>query len=86
MPLFQPWAAAKAKEYASRPGDDPRSQCLPTGVSRMHALDLVKFVQTPGLLLAVIEGASPAVRQIFLDGRAHPDNVQPTWMGHSSGH
>jgi hypothetical protein len=85
VPPFQPWAAAEAKDRANRLGDDPRARCLPTGVSRMHGLDLVKFVQTPGLLLALIEGASPAVRQIFLDGRKHPDNLQPTWMGHSIG-
>ena len=85
VPPFQPWAADVAKKYADRPGDDPRARCLPTGVTRMHALDLVKFVQTPKLLLALIEGASPAVRQIFLDGRSHPANLQPTWMGHSIG-
>ena len=85
VPPYQPWAAEAAKKYAARPGDDPRAQCLPSGVSRMHALDLVKFVQTPGLLLALIEGASPAVRQIFLDGRSHPADLQPTWMGHSVG-
>lgn len=85
VPPFQPWAEAAAREFANHPGDDPRARCLPTGVSRMHALDLVKFVQTPGLLLALIEGASPAVRQIFLDGRRHPANLQPTWMGHSIG-
>jgi hypothetical protein len=85
IPPFQPWAAAAAKDRATRLGDDPRARCLPTGVARMHALDLVKFVQTPGLLLALIEGASPAVRQIFLDGSTHPANLQPTWMGHSIG-
>ncbi len=85
VPQFQPWAAAAAKDYANRPGDDPRARCLPSGVSRMHALDLVKFVQTPGLLLALSEGGAPAVRQIFLDGRSHPANLQPTWMGHSIG-
>jgi len=85
VPAFQPWAAEAAKKFADRPGDDPRAQCLPTGVSRMHALDLVKFVQTRGLLLALIEGASPPVRQIFLDGRGHPADLQPTWMGHSIG-
>jgi hypothetical protein len=26
------------------------------------------------------------VRQIFLDGRSHPKDVNPTWMGHSVGH
>jgi hypothetical protein len=85
VPPFQPWAAEVAKTYADRPGDDPRARCLPSGVSRMHALDLVKFVQTPGLLIALIEGASPGVRQIFLDGRRHPANLQPTWLGHSVG-
>ena len=85
VPAFQPWAAEAAKKFADRPGDDPRAQCMPTGVSRMHSLDLVKFVQTPGLLLALIEGASPPVRQIFLDGRSHPADLQPTWMGHSIG-
>ena len=25
------------------------------------------------------------VRQIFMDGRAHPDDITPTYMGHSIG-
>src|SRR5262245_55086838 len=86
VPPFQAWAAEAARKYAENPGDDPRAQCLPSGVSRMHALDLVKFVQTPTLLIALIESAVPPVRQIFLDGRSHPANLQPTWMGHSVGH
>jgi hypothetical protein len=85
LPSFQPWAAAEAKKRASRPGDDPRALCLPTGVARMHALDLAKFVQTPDLLLVLVELSVPGVRQIFLDGRPHPTNLQPTWLGHSVG-
>jgi hypothetical protein len=85
VPSFQPWAAEAAKKYQEHLGDDPRAQCLPSGVSRMHFLDLVKFVQTPTLLIAVIESAVPPVRQIFLDGRTHPRDLQPTWMGHSIG-
>lgn len=85
VPPFQPWAAEAANKYRDHPGDDPRARCLPTGVTRMHALDLVKFVQTPGLLIALIEGAPPGVRQIFLDGRQHPADLQPTWLGHSIG-
>ena len=84
VPAFQPWAAEAAKRYQEHPGDDPRAQCLPSGVTRMHFLDLVKFVQTPALLIALLE-AEPAARQIFLDGLDHPRNLQPTWMGHSIG-
>ena len=86
VPAFQPWAAAEAKKRASRPGDDPRALCLPTGVGRMHALDLAKFVQTPSLMVVLVELSVPGVRQIFLDGRSHPENLQPTWLGHSVGH
>ena len=85
VPSFQPWAAAVAKERASRPGDDPRAQCLPTGVARLHALDLAKFIQTPTLLVVLVELSVPGVRQIFLDGRSHPANLQPSWQGHSVG-
>jgi hypothetical protein len=84
VPAFQPWAAEAARKFRDRPGDDPRAQCLPSGVTRMHALDLVKFVQTPTLLVALIE-AEPAARQIFLDGRPHPRDLQPSWLGHSIG-
>jgi hypothetical protein len=34
VPPFQPWAAEAARKYADRPGDDPRAQCMPTGVTR----------------------------------------------------
>ena len=82
---FQPWAAALFKERANRTGEDPRAQCLPTGVVRMHAIDLVKFIQTPKVLVALMEGGIPGSRQIFLDGRKHPENLDPTWLGHSVG-
>ena len=84
-PPFQPWAEALAKARASRPGDDPRARCLPSGVVRTNALDLAKFVHTPALLLVLSEGSSPGMRQIYIDGRGHPPEPNPTWMGHSIG-
>ncbi len=84
-PPFLPGAEAVARQHAARLGDDPRARCLPSGVVRMHALDLAKFVQTPTLLIMLVEGSSPGLRQIFLDGRPHPKDVQPTWLGHSVG-
>jgi hypothetical protein len=85
VPAQQPWAEAVAAHNASRPGDDPRAQCLPSGVLRTSALDLGKFVQTRDLLVILVEGSVPGVRQVFLDGRKHPDDPSPTWLGHSIG-
>jgi hypothetical protein len=31
------------------------------------------------------ENDVPGHRQVFLDGRSHPEDLQPTWMGHSVG-
>jgi hypothetical protein len=51
----------------------------------MHTIDLVKFIQTPTVLVAMMEGGIPGSRQIFLDGRKHPENLDATWLGHSVG-
>ena len=84
-PALQPWAEAKFKDNTSRPGDDPRAQCLPSGVVRTSMLDLAKFVHTPRLLVILNEGSVPGVRQVFLDGRTHPADPSPTWLGDSIG-
>jgi hypothetical protein len=42
-------------------------------------------VQSRDLLVILIEGSPPGFRQIFLDGRGHPVDLQLTWMGHSVG-
>jgi hypothetical protein len=46
---------------------------------------LWKFAQTPSLLVMLFEDL-PGIRQIYLDGRPHPKDWKPTWMGHSVGH
>jgi hypothetical protein len=82
-PVYLPWAAKLQAERG--PEGDPRAQCLPSGVVRTNGLELTKFVQTGSLLIILIEGSPPGFRQVFLDGRAHPANVEPSWMGHSVG-
>ena len=37
-------------------------------------------------LLVVLLEATPSFRQIFVDGRDHPEMPNPTWMGHSIAH
>lgn len=82
---FQPWAAEYARTHT--PGSDPRARCLPSGVARANQNELSKIVQMPGLIIMLYEGSPPGVRQIFMDGREHPDadSFVASWMGHSIG-
>src|SRR4029077_20079314 len=47
----------------------------------------LKVVQTPSLIVQMSEFDTPGYRQIFLDGRPHPNPKQwnPSWAGHSTG-
>jgi hypothetical protein len=63
--------------------DSVSARCLPTGPLRLSPL--VKVVQTPALLLLIVEEETPGYRQVFLDGRGHPKQFNPAWYGHSIG-
>jgi len=82
LPL-QPWAAELTRKRMSK--DDPEANCLPTGVPRMAPYPW-KIVQTPTLIVFLFEGNIHSYRQIFLDGRTHPKDPDPTWYGDSIGH
>ena len=43
-----------------------------------------KYLQTDELVLILFEDV-PGFRQIYVDGRAHPEDPNPSWMGHSIG-
>jgi len=45
---------------------------------------MTKFIHLPTLLVMLFEDV-PGFRQIFLDGRSHPPDPNPTWLGHSVG-
>ncbi|HLI82795.1 MAG TPA: hypothetical protein VKV17_02700 [Bryobacteraceae bacterium] len=82
LPL-QPWAAELARKRLSR--EDPEANCLPTGVPRMAPYPW-KILQTPAEIVFLFEGNIHSYRQIFLDGRSHPKDPDPTWYGDSIGH
>jgi hypothetical protein len=84
-PEILPAAAAVMKQRATAGMPSPRAFCLPSGIVRTTEFDLVKFVQTPKLLVMLVEGGDPGFRQIFLDGKGHPPDLFPTWLGHSTG-
>jgi hypothetical protein len=81
LPL-QPWAEKVTKERMSNA--DPEARCLPAGVPRMAPYPW-KIVQQPKLVVFLFEGNIHSYRQIFMDGRGHPDDPDPTWYGHSIG-
>jgi len=86
-PDLQPWAEAIVKErLLNEARDKPSARCLPDNESTEPFVGLlpVKIVQTRGLLVALIEDVI-AAHQVFLDGRSHPSDLEPTWMGHSVG-
>ncbi len=61
-------------------------QCAPAGVPRIFIIGRRPFeiIQIPGRVLMLFEW-DHWVRQIWTDGREHPEDPDPTWMGHSIG-
>ena len=86
-PRALPWAEQLAQErIANVFRDHPHTECLPGELYAPGAVSfMLKLVQTPDLLVILFEDV-PGFRQVFLDGRDHPTNPNPTWMGHSVGH
>jgi hypothetical protein len=93
-PPMTPWAEAKYKEAKPTFGptavtvaqsNSPDYNCLPPGVPyiyfRPHPFE---FVQAPGRVIMLFE-YDHYVREIYTDGRKHPPDLDPTWMGNSIG-
>jgi hypothetical protein len=81
-PDLLPWAEELVTHHAEKNGkDSPPARCLPAGPLRL--VPLFKVVQTPSLIMLIVE--EEGYRQIFLDGRNHPKDFNPTWYGHSIG-
>ena len=78
-----PAAEEIMKKHLSK--DDPETNCLPTGVPRQAPYPW-KIVENPPYIYFLFEGNIHSYRQIFMDGRKHPANPNPTWYGHSIGH
>jgi len=80
-----PWAAAVMKQREEDHGKDiPSGHCLPLGVVMSTFVFPYQLVQAPKALVMLYEGEFP--RQIYMDGRGHPKDPNPTWLGHSIGH
>jgi hypothetical protein len=80
--------AAKTLMVARQQADDPNNWCLPMGVVRYSPYPF-RFVQNythkRPTHLYIMHELMRTFRQIFMDGRKHPPEIDPTWFGHSVG-
>jgi hypothetical protein len=94
-PEMTPWGLQTYT--ANKPSNGPRThslkdtndpvlkQCLPPGTPRIYLQPFpFQIVQIPKEILMFYE-YDHTVRQIFMDGRSHPSDITPTYLGHSIG-
>ena len=87
LPLL-PWA--KELRDKRKEEDEPYTACLPMSIPRVNPYPW-KFAMSytsKGLTYIYIlheTGDAGAHRVVYMDGRKHPDDLLPTWWGHSIG-
>lgn len=86
-PPYQDWILPKVQELRARRNiDDPQARCLLVGVPRITNEPLpIKIIQTKDEITFLYE-TFHAFRVIPTDGRKHPDDVEPSFMGDSVAH
>ena len=62
----------------------PGARCLPLSLPGLASAQPLKIVST-GNLIVILYEVLTTYRQIFMDGRPHPADPNPTWMGYSVG-
>ena len=84
---FQPWAKGVYDErQRNLQQQDPESKCLPPGIPRMMATPFpFQIFQLSDRVLFVFEGGAHVWRAIYTDGRAHPKDPNPSFLGDSVG-
>lgn len=85
---YQPWAKALF-EARSRTRFEPYTRCKPSPAAREVATAYgTQFVEFPELQRMYIfpTGGPRHFRVIHLDGRSHPEDLKPSYHGHSIGH
>jgi hypothetical protein len=80
--LFTPWGRDNTKKYTIY--NDPILRCASPGPQAYNAPYAFEFLQTPGRITMLLEYFHE-VRRIYMDGREHPKDPNPTAMGHSIG-
>ena len=74
-------AAAEGK-----PVNDPGAACLPGGMPRIMVNPYPMEVLHNKDRVTILFEYQNQIRRIFLDGRKHPEDIYPTYLGDSIGH
>jgi hypothetical protein len=88
VPL-QPWARAIVKMRHDRfLADEPYTRCKPSPGARAfgtaYGIELLNLPGTNRVYL-FMTGGPHTFRVVYLDGRSHPKDLQPSYFGHSIG-
>ena len=86
---FQPWARAlHAYRQAAFESDEPHTRCKASGGARQfitpYGVEFVEATEQKKMYIFDI-GGPHTVRTIYMDGRPHPKDLQPTYYGQSIG-
>ena len=88
IPL-QPWARELTNaRHAEVLRFEPHARCKPSGGPREFVTPYgFEIVDLPDIKRVIVLdiGGPHSFREIYMDGRAHPKNLQPTYYGHSVG-
>jgi hypothetical protein len=88
VPL-QPWARALIEMRNARfLADEPYTRCKPSPGPRSfgtaYGVELLNVPRTNRVYL-FMTGGTHSYREVFMDGRTHPHDVEPSYFGHSIG-
>ena len=86
---FQPWARAlHAQRQANFESDEPHTRCKASGGPREfitpYGVEFVDIPETKRLYIFDV-GGPHTFRTIYMDGRPHPKDLDPSYYGHAVG-
>jgi len=84
---YQPWARA-ISNYRRVNEFEPHTRCKPSGGPRQfltpYGVEIVELPELKRIMIMDI-GGPHTFRTIYMDGRPHPKDLQPSFYGHSIG-
>jgi hypothetical protein len=88
QPPMLPWTQAMWDyNKANSVKYDPEGFCLPPGGPRSMGTPYpVQFIRENDRMVLIFEGGGHVWREIHMDGREHPKDINPTYFGDSIGH